>query len=827
MGKVRHNLRKVAGRSFRELRVRGMQMLHVVAERRGWSSLASMPDDSAFVTLFDKKLFGDSAVSAESLLKHFHTRRSPRFFAAFENVEATAAELETRFGPTSRELVIRRARGIAEGRFDLLGFHDLHFGNPINWHLEPISGVINSNQHWSRIDYLDATVSGDKKITWELNRLQYFSTLGRAYWYTGDDEYVRTFLAHVNSWIDANAPKIGINWASSLEVAFRSISCLWALYFFRHSRLLTPAVFMRILKLLYLSGRHLETYLSTYFSPNTHLTGEALGLFYLGTLLPEFRCAKRWRTKGQVILLDQLKRHVRSDGVYFEQSSYYHRYTTDFYTHLLILLRRNNEPVESRLEEKLQGLLDHLMYITRPDGTTPFFGDDDGGRLLMVDQCAANDFRAALSTGATLFGRPDYKFVAGAAAEETLWLLGPNELQKYDSIESREPAKQSIAFADGGYYVMRDGWTPNANYLLFDSGPHGALQCGHAHADALAFELAANGRSLLVDPGTYTYTGSKQMRDWFRSSPAHNTLTVDGESSSVPDGPFSWKTNAGAEAVSWITGQRFDYVEGRHNGYLRLAAPVTHTRSILFLKTDYWIMRDQTRSSAEHLYALWFHLNSDVNGRVDAEHALVVDESSKEAGLPSQWGYSAGIPSLKIYAFAANGHWGLEQQSVSHCYGEREPADVCVFSANAVDEEFVTFLLPLPVPTPVSGAKFSQVRISQVEASGGRGFEVISGMAVDLVMIGNGQRVETTRMASDFDWTWARFSSAGASVPEELVLIGGQTLELEGREVLRSERRVNYLAATRIDDKFRLETDEGIADCRLPIADFESVFSSR
>ena len=119
------------------------------------------------------------------------------------------------------------------------------------------------------------------------------------------------------------------------------------------------------------------------------------------------------------------------------------------------------------------------------------------------------------------------------------------------------------------------------------------------------------------------------------------------------------------------------------------------------------------------------------------------------------------------------------------------------------------------------------MRVSQVETIGGRAFEVISETAVDLVMIRDGQRIETARMASDFDWTWARFSSAGASVPEELVLIGGQTLELEGREVLKSERRINYLVATRVGDRFRLETDEGIADCRLPIADFEKVFSPR
>jgi hypothetical protein len=77
------------------------------------------------------------------------------------------------------------------------------------------------------------------------------------------------------------------------------------------------------------------------FRPNTHLTGEALGLFYIGTIFPEFKESERWRTTGLSILNQQLNRHVQSDGVYFEQSTYYHRYTTDFYLHLKILLEIN------------------------------------------------------------------------------------------------------------------------------------------------------------------------------------------------------------------------------------------------------------------------------------------------------------------------------------------------------------------------------------------------------------------------------------------------------------------------------------------------------
>jgi hypothetical protein len=260
-------------------------------------------------------------------------------------------------------------------------------------------------------------------------------------------------------------------------------------------------------------------------------------------------------------MVQQLARQVRPDGVYFEQSSAYHRYTADFYTHLLILLRKSASTAESDLatiEDKLKALLDHLMYITRPDGTTPLFGDDDGGRLLSFDSRAANDFRATLSTGAVLFARGDYKFVAGELAEETFWLLGPEGARIFESVEAEKPSLQSKDFPDGGYFVMRDGWDEKANYLLFDCGPHGTSNCGHAHADALAIEVAAYGQPTLIDPGTYTYTGSKEERDHFRSSGSHNVLLVDGEPSSLPDGPFSWKTIARCEPLSWINERRFD-----------------------------------------------------------------------------------------------------------------------------------------------------------------------------------------------------------------------------------------------------------------------------
>lgn len=806
-------LLKLKGLTADELRVRGLQYVAAFAERRGWSALLRLPSDQATLALLDQAQTGRELGSAEELIEHFRSRREPRFFAAFDDRAATLRELRSRW-PNAATEIVGHAERLVAGRFDLLGFRDLYFGDSVDWHLDPLSGKRAPLRHWSRLNYLDAEVAGDKKIAWELNRHQYFVRLGQAYWLTGEERYAETFVRYLNSWMEQNPPKLGINWASSLEVAFRSISWLWAFYFFRDSPALRPQVFMQALKFLYLNARHLETYLSTYFSPNTHLTGEALGLFYLGTLLPEFKESNRWRSTGLRILNKQLSRHVKRDGVYFEQSSYYHRYTTDFYLHLLILLRANGAAVPAGIEEKLVVLLEHLMYITRPDGTSPLFGDDDGGRLVDLELRPGNDFRAALSTGALLFARPDFKFVAGELAQETLWLAGPVGLTLLDRLPAHEPAKQSVAFEAGGYYVMRDGWMPTSNYLFFDCGPHGVDNCGHAHADALSFELAANGRTLLVDPGTYTYTGSKEMRNWFRSSAAHNTLTIDGESSSVSDGPFSWQTIARSKLVSWITQQRFDYIAATHDGYSRLPAAATHSRSILFLKNNYWVMRDNVASRNDHQLRLWFHFDSN---------AAPLHSRNNDVYVLSENGHATR---LQLTTFAGDvGGWTREEGWVSTCYGEKEEAPVFAFSiVSKGSEELVTFLLP-----QVTGAH-PRPAVREIEAIEGRAFEIDIDGKHDVLMIRGvpgetAGRVETARLASDFELTWARFGSERARTPEELVMIGGQRLELEGREILRSTRKISFLVVSRVGEYFCVETDEGVLDLRLPIGDLESLFA--
>ena len=753
-------IKKLKGLSVDEIGVRMAQQVAILSERGGWSKLTNLPSDEQLL-----KLMTAEWQSTDALVKHLRTRVEPHFFASFASKAETLSALRARW-PNAEQETISVADRIAEGTFAFLGLRELKLGKDIDWHLEPRSGKRTPLRHWSTVDYLDVQLAGDKKITWELNRHQYFVILGRAYWLTGDERYAEVFVSHLTSWMDQNPPKLGINWASSMEIAFRSMSWLWALHFFKDSPSLTDAVLVRMLKFLYLNALHLKTFLSTYFSPNTHITGEALGLFYIGLLLPEFAEADHWRTLGLEILIEELMRQVQADGVYFEQTSYYQRYTTDFYMHLAVLLQLNGRTLPPELKPQLELLLNFLMYITRPDGTTPFVGDDDGGRLVMLDSRPPNDFRAVLSTAAVLFNRPDYKFVSGGAAEETLWLLGVKGLCSFDKIDAKEPQQESIKFPTGGYYVMRDGWSRESNYLLFDCGPHGMANCGHAHADALAFNMAANGRTFLIDPGTFTYTGALEARNWFRSSLAHNTLTVDRQSSSIPGDTFTWKTITSCEGLGWIEHKRFAFVSGLHRGFERLSRPGIHTRQILFLKHDYWIIRDRIELTGKHQIDLWFHFESGTSPLVS------------EAGVLEN-GASGG---LKIASFAPGGRWAKEDGWVSHCYGERERAPVCVFSAPAEGAfEIITFLLP----------DAAERRVEEIEVSGGRGFEIRSAHSRDVVIVkdtGNVGEARTPTLISDFEYTWLRTEPR-----EEAVLLGGRRLTFEGRKLVESAEYVETI----------------------------------
>src|SRR5262249_38252448 len=144
---------------------------------------------------------------------------------------------------------------------------------------------------------------------------------------------------------------------------------------------------------------------------------------------------------------------------------------------------------------------------------------------------------------AVVLVRSDCAWAAESAAPEILWLLGPDGLAAFDGLAPAPPAaKPSRLFARGGCAVMSSGWDREAHRLVFDVGPVGCPVSGaHGHADLLSVQCSAFGEPRVVDPGTYVYTPDRVWRDHFRSTAAHSTVVVDGQSQARSAGPFAWR----------------------------------------------------------------------------------------------------------------------------------------------------------------------------------------------------------------------------------------------------------------------------------------------
>jgi len=110
---------------------------------------------------------------------------APRFFAGASDPRVPAL-LRERLPHSVRRTVAAADRAL-EKRFDLLGYRDLSFGDPIDWHLDPVAKRQASLRHWTLLDPLDVATVGDSKVVWELNRHQWLVGLGQAYRLTGDD----------------------------------------------------------------------------------------------------------------------------------------------------------------------------------------------------------------------------------------------------------------------------------------------------------------------------------------------------------------------------------------------------------------------------------------------------------------------------------------------------------------------------------------------------------------------------------------------------------------------------------------------------------------
>ena len=487
--------------------------------------------------------------------------------------ESVRCEVSMRW-PAAAADAAARADRILAGDYDLLGYRGLRFAD---WHSDPVHHRQAPRICWAEVPYLDPAI-GDHKIIWEFNRHQHWLQLGRAWWLTGDERYARAIVEQLESWLADNPPLTGINWSSMLEIGFRTISWTMAIHFLLAdsgqpgSPARCPLPTADFLVAIDRQLRHVEHHLSYYFSPNTHLTGEALALYVAGHAFPELAASERWVATGRHILLKEIERQILPDGGHAERSTHYQRYTLDFYLLALLTARRAADVDAART---FAAVATQLAEFTRAmaddDGRLPLIGDDDGGMLWPIAGRECNDVRDSLAVAALALDRRD--LAPWGIPEEALWIAAPEAMRWVADLEGSAP-QRSVTLADTGYVVLRAG---EGDHAVFDAGVHGYMNGGHAHADALSLTLRLGKRPLLVDPGTSTYTMNAQLRDRMRGSFNHNTVAVDGRPQSTPGGPFRWKTTAAARLEASRHSGGFDWVEAVHDGY----APIEHRRSIV------------------------------------------------------------------------------------------------------------------------------------------------------------------------------------------------------------------------------------------------------
>jgi hypothetical protein len=148
------------------------------------------------------------------------------FFVEPERQSEIVAAFQRRF-PGVAEQIVQRADRFLRHEFDLLGSGPRSLGPRLPWQEDFKTGRRWAPQYWRTIEYNELDRPTDVKVPWELSRCQHFTTLGQAYWLTGDERYAREFVAEVTDWLEANPWAHTVNWACAMDVALRAMSWIW------------------------------------------------------------------------------------------------------------------------------------------------------------------------------------------------------------------------------------------------------------------------------------------------------------------------------------------------------------------------------------------------------------------------------------------------------------------------------------------------------------------------------------------------------------------------------------------------------------------------
>jgi hypothetical protein len=570
------------------------------------------------------------------------------------------------------------AAALQRGEFTYFERQQAPPGLPPDWHANPFTGQrAPADRHWSEIgDY----AFGDIKLIWEVNRFSFTYALVRAYWRTGDERYAELFWQLVEDWRSRNPPYLGPNWKCGQETTFRVMAWCFGLWGLLTAQATTAERVSDMAQMVAASGQRIAGNFAYALSQrNNHGISEALGLWTIGTLFPEFTASSRWQQQGQAALERQARQLIYDDGSFAQHSVNYHRLMLHDYGWVLRLAELNHIPFSDTVLDRFQRASEWLYQLQdERSGRVPNYGQNDGALILPLTNADYQDFRPVLQGACYLISRTR-TYEAGPWDEELLWLFGPAAL----TAPQQAPPRTDFVAPVGGYYTLR--------------GPDSFVftRCAEFHhrpgqADMLHVDVWWHGHNVACDAGTYSYHAPSPWNNALAGTACHNTVTIDNHDQMSRAGKFLW--------LPWLQGRvrsaghdgLLAYWEGGHDGYARLTPPVAHRRGVIRLPDDMWLVLDHVQSDGPHAYRLHWLLPDaahDWNG-VDQ-----ITLSLPEASYQISTGLIDGARAASLQPAAADSVRGWR----SAYYFSREPALSLEVKTQAQAAWFWTVFSPSPV----------------------------------------------------------------------------------------------------------------------------------
>lgn len=575
--------------------------------------------------------------------------------------------------PQVQQPPIDEADAILAGNWRYFEGQEFSVGFPPNWHFNPVSQkMLSHDKHWSQISDFGA---GDIKYVWEPNRFSVTYALVRAYAAAHDERYAEAFWQLIEDWSEKNPPQTGPNWKCGQETTFRVMAWCFGLYGFAKSPSTTPERLAHLAAMIAAQAERIAGNFNYARSQkNNHGISEAVGLWTVGLLFPEFSQAEMWLEQGKKMLLEEMRRQIYPGGAYVQHSLNYHRVMLHDSLWALRLSEINDSKLPDEIYEQFHKAVDFLHTLVDPQsGQVPNYGSNDGALVLPLNSCDYTDYRPVVQAGNYLLHR-SLVYPPGPWDEDIVWLFGNNALQSLTT-----PTATPANLASDGYYLLHG----DQSRIMIRCGEY---QDRPAHADQLHIDLWWRGINIACDAGTYLYNGTPPWNNGLSATSVHNTVSVDDQNQMTRAGLFLWLDWAQGRVTRREDFGLFILWEGEHNGYQRLAAPVCHRRGVIQLPNDTWLVYDSLNSIESHSYQL---------------HWLLPDYPYQQTNGGIELRTPAGFYNIRVLDLGEEGQHDFvraDKETVrgwrSQYYGVKEPALSLSVTHREVSCRFITVFSP-------------------------------------------------------------------------------------------------------------------------------------